>query len=161
MPVDALQTSAQHSLAALWYYLSHKHYCNKDTKRSLYAVQLSTSYLLFAEGVAALKAAADTCDAATAFARNDIAHALTEWWTQPAVNAAPWLTCTFTFRAQPLSRCNAICIATAKVTMQPSQCCIPHAHQPSHAFLCASVDCNLLLKLHIAHSTCDFNVMTQ
>ncbi|KAL3161909.1 hypothetical protein ABBQ38_008994 [Trebouxia sp. C0009 RCD-2024] len=43
------------------------------------------------EGVSALKAAADTCDAAIAFAKNDVANAITEWWTQPAVNAVPWL----------------------------------------------------------------------
>lgn len=50
---------------------------------------------LSAEGVSALKAAADTCDAAIAFAKNDVANAITEWWTQPAVNAVPWLKCRF------------------------------------------------------------------
>lgn len=59
------------------------------------ATQPSTSYLLSAEGVSALKAAADTCEAATAFARNDVANAITEWWTQPAVSAVPWLKCRF------------------------------------------------------------------
>ena len=61
----------------------------------MYATQLSTSYMLPAEGVPALKAAADTCDAATAFAKDDIANAVTEWWTQPAVDAVPWLKCRF------------------------------------------------------------------
>ena len=61
----------------------------------MYATQLSTSYMMPAEGVSALKAAADTCHAATAFARNDVGNAVTEWWTQPAVNAVPWLTCGF------------------------------------------------------------------
>lgn len=58
---------------------------------------LSAQPLLFlnAEGVSALKAAADTCKAATAFARHDIANAVTEWWTQPAVNAVPWVKCKF------------------------------------------------------------------
>lgn len=48
---------------------------------------------LYAEGVSTLKAAADTCKAATAFARHDVANAVTEWWTQPAVNAVPWVKC--------------------------------------------------------------------
>lgn len=48
---------------------------------------------LCAEGVSALKAAADTCKAATAFAKHEVADAVTEWWTQPAVNAVPWVKC--------------------------------------------------------------------
>lgn len=55
---------------------------------------------LSAEGVSALKAAADTCKAATAFAKHDIANAVTEWWTQPAVNAVPWVKCKSTWCMQ-------------------------------------------------------------
>ena len=56
-------------------------------------VYSSALSFLCAEGVSALKGAADTCKAATAFAKHEVANAVTEWWTQPAVDAVPWVTC--------------------------------------------------------------------
>lgn len=44
-----------------------------------------------AEDIPHLKAVVGTCHSAAAFAENAVADAVTEWWTQPAVHAAPWL----------------------------------------------------------------------
>lgn len=53
-----------------------------------------------ADGVPALQAAVGTCEAATAFAKEEVASAVSEWWCQPAVDAVPWLKCKCTSHAQ-------------------------------------------------------------
>ena len=40
-----------------------------------------------------MQAAAGICKAATGFATQEVANAMSEWWSQPAINAAPWVTC--------------------------------------------------------------------
>ncbi len=50
-----------------------------------------TISLAAAEAIPSLEAAIENCESAAAFAEREVGDAVTEWWTQPAVHAIPWL----------------------------------------------------------------------
>ncbi|KAA6424460.1 MAG: hypothetical protein FRX49_05672 [Trebouxia sp. A1-2] len=43
------------------------------------------------EDIPCLEAVVQSCQSATAFAEKEVKDAVTEWWTQPAVHAVPWV----------------------------------------------------------------------
>ena len=51
--------------------------------------------ILSAESIPRLEAAVQLCAEASEFAKQRVGRAMTEWWSQPAVDALPWDTCRF------------------------------------------------------------------
>ncbi len=50
-----------------------------------------SQWLVASEDVPCLEAVVQSCQSATAFAEKQVKDAVTEWWTQPAVHAVPWV----------------------------------------------------------------------
>ncbi len=47
--------------------------------------------LVASEDIPCLEAVVQSCQLATAFAEKEVKDAVTEWWTQSAVHAVPWV----------------------------------------------------------------------
>lgn len=52
-----------------------------------------SQWLVASEDIPCLEAVVQSCQSATAFAEKEVKDAVTEWWTQPAVHAVPWVQC--------------------------------------------------------------------
>ena len=52
-----------------------------------------SQWLDASEDIPCLEAVVQSCQSATAFAEKEVKDAVTEWWTQPAVHAVPWVQC--------------------------------------------------------------------
>ena len=50
-----------------------------------------SQWLVASEDIPCLEAVVQSCQSATAFAEKEVKDAVTEWWTQPAVHAVPWV----------------------------------------------------------------------